>query len=360
MSEDRIFQTVFCFGIEQIHNALVSSEGNTTGCWDHNALISNPLMRDPGLGWHQLADALGRHLTQTGLNRYSWSVVEPSHQIWQSEPPERSPAHDTVVHSLRPCPSIISLNDQWSQFSLFPWLVQSPFPMSVHKRLTHGWAGTDPDLIKPPWALYHLPPPPENTLGRKLARKHPQCNLEKVSTEQLRLLFFFNERTGNCLKLSHRGWSVDKSRFLNLSQHTFFKEVWKHRFLLAGLTSLWTHHTHYLQSRWRLSWAEWGSKGGRHFATITIMLFPEGRPTFYQLFAPALHRDNWRCPLFHLQNPSLPHPRPSAAAQELWRQPFKIQHQFSSQSINYSGCWSNILFEEQGCLRLLGWGDGDK
>ena len=71
MSEDRIFQTVFCFGIEQIHNALVSSEGNTTGCWDHNALISNPLMRDPGLGWHQLADALGRHLTQTGLNRYS-------------------------------------------------------------------------------------------------------------------------------------------------------------------------------------------------------------------------------------------------------------------------------------------------
>ena len=69
MSEDRIFQSVFSFGIEQIHDAVVSSEGNTTGLGHHNTLISHRVMRDPGLGWHQLADALGRHLTQTGLNR---------------------------------------------------------------------------------------------------------------------------------------------------------------------------------------------------------------------------------------------------------------------------------------------------
>lgn len=69
MSKDKIFQSVFSFGIEQIHDTVFSSEGNTAGLRrPQHSLISHPVMRDSGLGWHQLADALG---TQTGLNRYS-------------------------------------------------------------------------------------------------------------------------------------------------------------------------------------------------------------------------------------------------------------------------------------------------
>lgn len=112
------------------------------------------------------------------------------------------------------------------------------------------------------------------------------------------------------------GWWVNKFRFLICYDISLFKEVCKHRFLLTGLTSLWFHHTHYLQSGWTiiLVWVRL-KKGNTLCCQSSMYFFPSGSPKFYTeyllwLFSTYNRRKDC-VPYFNFKNHEFPTFHPS-------------------------------------------------
>lgn len=135
--------------------------------------------------WYQLADGVGRHLTQTRPTDIPEVCMEnrsgqtPVGLSPLSGDPKGLLAQDTrMPRSPSSCPLIISLNDEQPCLFAWLWLVQSPFPTSANKGLKHKQADTDSDLIKLPGALYH-PPPQKHSgkISKKILQMQPSESL---------------------------------------------------------------------------------------------------------------------------------------------------------------------------------------